>query len=246
MLCRIEGSIRRFISIRGKTMKIANRLVFIVFFASITVFTVEYAIADSGQKYVIGNGDVIEISVWTHPELSKEVAVRTDGWISLPLIGEVQVSGADPEILSKRVRAKLIAYIKDPKVSVSVNQIKSKKILVLGEVKKPGVYLYESGLRVFDALGLAAGYNKYAQLKSVMIIRSPYSQHPKFYLANLHKVIHDATLSENVLLEPGDFVFVPQNFIGNVGDFLDFFFARIKPAADSYFIYELARETGKD
>lgn len=190
-------------------------------------------------KYIIGAGDVLEVSVWNHPELTKEVAVRPDGWISLPLVGEVFSFGMSPGGLSEAIREKLLQYVKDPHVSVIVSKYKSKKILVLGEVKKPGMYQYEGGLTAFDAIGLAEGYNSHAQLKSILIVRNPYSQ-PVFYLANLYKVIHDADMSENVSLLPGDVVYVPQNFIGNLGDFMDYWIQRVRPAADTFWLYKLA------
>jgi polysaccharide biosynthesis/export protein len=194
----------------------------------------------SSPKYIIGPGDLVEISVWNHPELTKEVSVRPDGWLSFPLIGEICASGANPEVLSKQIKLKLLPYLKDPKVSVIVSKYRSKRILVLGEVKKPGAYQYEGGLTAFDAVGLAEGYNKHAQLKSIVVVRNPYDKQPNFYLANLYKAIHDGNLKENIILMPGDIVYVPQNFIGNAGDFFDYFMTKIRPAADSYFIYELA------
>lgn len=192
-------------------------------------------------KYLIGPGDILDVSVWNHPELTKEVSVRPDGWISMPLAGEVLSSGKSPSGLSEAIRVKLLAYLKDPKVSVIVSKYKSKKILVLGEVKKPGMYQYEGGLTAFEAIGLAEGYNSHAQLKSILIVRNPYSK-PAFYLANLYKVIHDSDMRENVSLLPGDIVYVPQNFIGNVGDFLDYWLQRVRPAADTFWLYKLAMD----
>ena len=196
--------------------------------------------AVSSSKYIIGPGDEIEISVWNHPELTKDVSVRPDGWLSFPLVGEVFASGVNPEVLSKQIRQKLLSYLKDPKVSVIVSKYRSKKILVLGEVKKPGAYQYEGGITAFDAVGLAEGYNKHAQLKSILIVRNPYEKKPNFYVANLYKAIHDGNMTENVKLMPGDIVYIPQNFVGNAGDFMDYWMTKIRPAADTFFVYELA------
>jgi len=192
-------------------------------------------------QYKIGAGDLIEVSVWNHAELTKEVSVRPDGWISLPLAGEVFCNGESPSALSETIREKLLQYLKDPNVSVIVSKYKSKKILVLGEVKKPGMYQYEGGLTAFDAIGLAEGYNSHAQLKSILVVRNPYSK-PVFYVANLYKVIHDADMRENIALFPGDVVYVPENFIGNLGDFMDYWIQRIRPAADTFWLYKLAMD----
>ncbi len=196
-------------------------------------------VAGKEVKYLIGAGDVLEVSVWNHLELTKEVSVRPDGWISLPLVGEILAYGVSPGVLSERIQEKLLQYLKDPHVSVIVSKYKSKKILVLGEVKKPGMYQFEGDLTAFDAIGLAEGYNSHAQLKSILVVRDAYTK-PIFFLANLYKVIHDGNMSENVALLPGDIVYVPQNFIGNMGDFMDYWIQKIRPAADTFWLYKLA------
>ena len=111
-------------------------------------------VAGKEVKYLIGAGDVLEVSVWNHLELTKEVSVRPDGWISLPLVGEILAYGVSPGVLSERIQEKLLQYLKDPHVSVIVSKYKSKKILVLGEVKKPGMYQFEGDLTAFDAIGV--------------------------------------------------------------------------------------------
>lgn len=207
--------------------------------------------AGSGQEYnkaeyVIGTGDVIEISVWNHPELTKSIRVRPDGWVSFPLIGEIIASNVKPAVLAGNVRQRLLPYLKNPNVSVIVNEYNSKKILVLGEVKKPGLYQYEGGMTVFDAIGLAEGYNKHAQLKSVVVVRNAYSKAPEFYLVNLYNIIHDVAkprdgrASADSGLWPKDIIYVPKNFIGNVGDAMDYFISRIRPVADTYLLAEIA------
>lgn len=194
----------------------------------------------NNAEYVIGAGDVIEISVWNHPELTKSIRVRPDGRISFPLAGELLASNVKPTVLAEQVRQNLLAYLKNPKVSVIVNEYKSKKILVLGEVKKPGLYQYEGGMTVFDALGLAEGHNKHAQLKSIVVVRNAYSKSPQFYLVNLYNTIHDGAMSIDSGLKPKDIVYVPKSFIGNIGDVIDYFVSRIRPVADTYLIAEVA------
>lgn len=188
----------------------------------------------SKSNYLIGPGDKIEISVWNHPDMTKIMSVRPDGWINYPLAGEISAAGNKPDKLSKNLEQKLSRYIKNPQVSVIVLDYKSKKIMILGEVKKPGLYQFEGGLTVFNALGLAGGYNKHAELKSILVVRNASSKKPKFYLASLYKTIHDETGANDVLLQPDDIVYVPQNFIGNLGDFMDYFLTRIQPSAQSY------------
>ena len=195
----------------------------------------------SKDDYLIGAGDLIEISVWNHPELTKSMKVRPDGWVSFPLAGELLASNVKPAVLADQIRRNLLSYMKDPRVTVIVTEYNSKKILVLGEVKKPGLYQFEGGMTAFDAIGLAEGQNKHAQLKSIVVVRNVYAKTPQFYLVDLYTAIHDGISSGDVELQPKDIVYVPQNFIGNVADFTDYFMSRVRPAADTYFIAEVAR-----
>jgi polysaccharide biosynthesis/export protein len=192
-------------------------------------------------SYVIGKGDQLEVNVWNHPELSKQIRVRPDGMISMPLIGDVKAAGQTPMHLGDSVRQALLYYLKEPRVSVIVIDYSSKKILVIGEVAKQGSYQYEGAMTAFDAIGAAGGYKKHAELKSILVVHDGYSKQPHFELANLHYAMHDATMVGNVALMPGDIVFVPQNFIGNMGDFLDYWMTRIRPAADTILLYDISR-----
>lgn len=199
-------------------------------------------IAELSQKstepeYVMGPGDSIEISVWGH-DLKKEMRIRPDGKISFYLIDDVRAAGVTPSALRDEIQKRLSKYIKEPKVSVIVMGYKSKQILVIGDVEEPGLYQYEGNMTAFDAIGLAEGYGKHAELKSILVARDAYSDNPQFYVANLYKAIHDADLSENILLQPGDIIYIPKNFLGNVGDFMDYFISRVHPIATSYLYYQ--------
>ncbi len=192
--------------------------------------------------YRIGPGDKLEISVLKHPELSKELKVRPDGMISFPIAGEVQAAGVTPDALREDITCRLRSNLRNPHVSVIVLEYKSKKVLVLGAVKTPGLYQYEGGMTVFDAVALSGGYNRHAELQSVLVVREPYEPKPEFHVANLHKIIKEGDRSSNIALQPQDIVYVPQNFIGNFGDFFDYFTSRIRPAADTYLLYEIAKD----
>lgn len=211
-------------------------LTLLFFMAGLFVSVLSALAAVSGPKYTLGSSDVLEISVWNKADLTHEVTVRPDGWITYPLIGEVYVTGCNPAELAEIIKEKLSTYLRNPVVSVNVLQYRNKKILVIGEVKLPGLYQYEGNMTVFNAIGLAGGYKKHAELKNVLIVRNSSfkPKNPDFYLVNLHKVIHDGNASENLILDPGDIVYVPQNVIGNIGDFMDYYLSRIQPAADSY------------
>jgi polysaccharide export outer membrane protein len=195
--------------------------------------------ADNEPEYVIGSGDEVEVTVWNHPEFARKVRIKPDGKISLPLIKDITANGVTPSKLTQAITDQLSKYIKEPKVSVIVTDYKSKKILVIGAINGPGLYQYEGNMTVFDAMGMAGGYNPHAQLKSILVIRGAAdSDKPKFYVANLYRAIHDGDITQNVVLQPKDIIYVPKNFIGNFDDFLGYYFSKIQPIASSYLFYQ--------
>jgi len=206
-------------------------------FFTLDSIAVEPSKIDRTSEYVIGPGDSIEIYVWKHDDLTKDIRVRPDGKTLFPIIGELQLSGITPSILAREIEGRLSKYIKEPKVSVIVKEYSSKKILILGEVEDVGLYQYEGDMTAFDAIGLASGYKRHAELRSILVIRDANSTSPQICIANLYKVIHDGDLSENVALKPNDIIYVPKNFIGNVGEGIDFFLSKIQPIAGTYFFY---------
>lgn len=202
----------------------------------------DMAYEDTEAEYVMGPGDLIEISVWNHPELTKTMRIRPDGKLSFPLVGDMQAEGVTPSRLTGKIQQRLTEYLKDPQVSVIVMDYKSKNILVIGDVKNPGIYQYEGNMTTFDAIGMAGGYGRHAELRSILVVRDTYSDYPEFYLADLYSVIHDADVAGNLRLRADDIVYVPKSFIGNLGDFMDYFLVRIQPIAASYFFVNEAAE----
>ncbi len=223
-----------------RNIKIISWLIFFMVVGLFGLNPPSYSEQVGSSIYMVGVGDIIEISVWNHQELKSTLSIRPDGFISYPVAGEIQAAGQTTAELADQIREKLLVYMKDPKVSVNVIECRSKKVLVLGEVKTPGLYTLENKMTAFEAIGLAGGYLKYAELRSILVIKRPYSDCPKFILVNLHKALDHANTSENVLLEPKDIIYVPRSFIGNTGDFIDFFMSKIRPAADTYFLYDIA------
>jgi polysaccharide export outer membrane protein len=190
--------------------------------------------------YQIGPGDVIEIKVWRHPDLTMQVRVRPDCKIAFPIVNEVNVNNSTPEGLRKDLELKLSKTIRDPQVTVNIVEFQSKKVFVLGEVNRPGVYPFEGRERVIDALGKAMGYKEdTAALKSIMVIKSGSAAATRI---NIYDFIHKGDVKQNVLLEPGDIVFVPQTFISNVNKFVDQFFTKTDPVLKYYLdIYNIRK-----
>lgn len=161
------------------------------------------------DEFVIGNGDQLAISVWKQPDLSRTLPVRSDGKISLPLIGEVQATGQTPLKLEKEISAKFQPYLAEPEVTVIVEQINSQKFNILGRVAKPGSYPLANPTTVLDAIALAGGCRDFAKQKSIYVLRKHPDGTETRLPFNYQDVIKGKNTAENIQLEPHDTVIVP-------------------------------------
>lgn len=162
------------------------------------------------DSFVIGNDDVLAINVWKEPDVSRPaVPVRSDGKISLPLVGEVQASGRTPLKLEQEIAAKLKNYIAEPEVTVMVQQINSQKYNILGMVNKPGSYPISNSATVLDAIALAGGFRDFAKQKAIYVLR----QNPDGTQArlpfNYKEVVKGKNPDQNIKLQPRDTIVVP-------------------------------------
>src|SRR5581483_8139735 len=125
------------------------------------------------DDYQIGPGDTLQISVWKEPDVTvPSVVVRPDGRITVPLIKEVAVAGMTPRQAEKVITAGLSAYVRDANVTVVVSQINSKRVYVIGAVRKEGTLPYTYGMTVMQALSEAGGLTDYAKRKKIYVLRS--------------------------------------------------------------------------
>jgi len=161
------------------------------------------------DDYVIGPEDVLAINVWREPDISRAVTVRLDGAISLPLVGEVQASGRTPLQLERDITQKLKAYISDPEVAVMVQEMKSKRFNILGQVAKPGSYLLSSSITVLDAIALAGGFRDFAKEKQIYVLRRNADGTETRLPFNYKDVVKGKNIEQNIKLEPRDSVVVP-------------------------------------
>jgi len=204
--------------------------------ATKTITTEAPAPETEEREYYIDVGDVLDISVWQIPDLSKSsVIVRPDGKISFPLIGDIKAEGLTLTRLDNIVTEKLKVYVKAPEVSVMITRFgeQANKIIILGEIPGPGVYKFSSPPTITEAIASAGGYTRYAVLNSIMVIRGDVRTKPEVARVNLAKIIKRGRLSENIFLKPNDIVYVPKSFIGNINAFLEIF----QPAISEYMQY---------
>jgi len=124
------------------------------------------------KEFLLGPEDVLTVNVWRNQDLSGTVVVRPDGKISLPLIGDVQASGLTAAEVSQKIASKLSEFKESPNVSVSLKEVHSYFIYVLGEVKKPGKYKLTSYATVLQGVSLAEGFTNFASKSRMAVIRT--------------------------------------------------------------------------
>jgi polysaccharide export outer membrane protein len=161
------------------------------------------------DSFVIGNDDVLAINVWKEPDISRSIPVRSDGKISLPLVGEVQAAGQTPLKLEKDIASKLKSYISEPEVTVMVQQINSQKFNILGQVARPGSYPLANSPTVLDAIALAGGFRDFAKQKSIYVLRQNPDGGQSRFPFNYKDVVSGKNLSQNIKLQARDTIVVP-------------------------------------
>ena len=160
------------------------------------------------DNFVIGNDDVLAINVWKEPDISRSIPVRSDGKISLPLVGEVQAAGLTPLKLEKDIANKLKNYISEPEVTVMVQQVNSQKFNILGQVVRPGSYGIANSPTVLDAIALAGGFRDFAKKKNIYVLRQSASGESRLPF-NYKDISQGKNIAQNIKLQPGDTIIVP-------------------------------------
>jgi polysaccharide biosynthesis/export protein len=161
------------------------------------------------SSFIIGNDDMLSINVWKEPDFTQTIPVRSDGKISLPLIGELQASGRTPLQLEQDITAKLRTYITDPDVTVMVTKINSQRINILGRVVKPGSYTLSAAPTVLDAIAAAGGFQDFAKQKGVYVLRQAAGGRETRIAFNYKDFIKGKNPGENIKLQAHDTVVVP-------------------------------------
>ena len=161
------------------------------------------------DSYDIGVGDGLGINVWKEPELSKNVPVRPDGMITLPLVGEIKAAGLTPVQLQEQITASLAKVMSDPQVVVVVEAVNSLSFNIMGNVFKPGYYPLARPITMLDAIALSGGFRDFAKEKKIYILRTaPDGTQLKLHF-NYKQVIKGQKMSQNIMVEPRDTIVVP-------------------------------------
>ena len=161
------------------------------------------------QDYVIGVQDLLAIDVWREPEVSRTVPVRPDGKISLPLVGELSVSGLTPREVEKQLSAELEAYVRKPQVTVVVQEVNSRKFYVIGQVERPGTYPLSAHMTVLEALATVGGFRDFAKVQQIYLLRLlPDGSRRRIYF-NYKAAVNGKDPYNDTELEIGDTIVVP-------------------------------------
>lgn len=156
--------------------------------------------------YVIGPEDTVHVSVWKESDLTTTLPVRPDGMISLPLLNDVQAAGLTPMELATSITTKLKKYLADPRVTVVVTAINSKRVYVTGEVLHSGSVTLVPNMTVLQALA-SAGFTQFANTKKIYVLRTQGGKQQKFPVNYKNLLRGDA--ASNILLQAGDTIVVP-------------------------------------
>ena len=171
--------------------------------------TAEAASKPHDHTFIIGNDDLLAINVWKEPDISRNIPVRSDGRISLPLVGEVQAAGQTPAKLELEIASKLKNYISNPEVTVMVQQINSQRFNILGQVAHPGSFVIANSPTVLDAIALAGGFRDFAKQKAIYILRQNADGTQIRIAFNYKEVVKGRNPAQNVRIQPRDTIVVP-------------------------------------
>ncbi|MBF0232664.1 MAG: polysaccharide biosynthesis/export family protein [Desulfamplus sp.] len=160
------------------------------------------------EDYRIGTGDILDISVWKDPALTKQMIVLPDGKIHFPLVGEIKAEGRSVTQLKDELESKIRVYMPDPVISVSITQVNSMLLYVIGKVNRPGHFMLSSRINVLQALSMAGGLNPFADEKKIRIYRQKGEQTIQFPF-NYKDVVDGEHLEQNIALQRGDVIVVP-------------------------------------
>jgi polysaccharide biosynthesis/export protein len=169
--------------------------------------------AQAVDAYRIGVDDVIRVAVWQNPDLNVTVPVRPDGRISVPLVGDVEAGGRTPEEVSAEIKTALEQYVRNPQVTVIIDQLRSHEYLsrvrVTGAVRTPISVPYRQGMTVLDAVLAAGGTNEFAAPDRTELYRKE-GESTRAFAVRLDRILQKGDLESNYPVQPGDVITVPE------------------------------------
>ena len=176
---------------------------------SLNVIMPAFAQEALDEPYYVQAGDTLEVSVWKEEDLQKRVLVRPDGRISFPLIGDIDVRGKTIDELRQEITDRLVRFIPELTVTVTVQSIDGNRIYVIGKVNSPGSFVVNPRVDIMQALSLAGGTTAFAALDDILILRREADGSQRAISFRYKDVARGRSLDQNVILHSGDIVVVP-------------------------------------
>jgi polysaccharide export outer membrane protein len=199
----------------------------------VSEFLRDTATPDSGNAYIIGIGDRLDVLFFVHQELSTiNLLVRSDGCITLPYVGDVVAVGVTPMRLDSTLTTKFSEVLRDPNLSVIVREPADKLIYVLGQVKRPGAYPYETKMSLLQALALGAGFERGAKVSHVLVIRREGLQKIVGVEVDVAAMFAGHNLEQDFWLKNYDIVYVPKTRLQSAGEFMQILYDILYPPVD--------------
>lgn len=157
--------------------------------------------------YLVGMGDQLEVQVWQEPDLSRAVTVRLDGFVTIPLIGDIKAAGVTPAAIAENIRLKLATYINDPSVTVILAAGLSRQYYLVGQVASPGEYPITKSITVLQAIARGGGFQEWAKRDEVKVVRR--AGKAEKVIEFDYDAIVKGKVGQNFVVEPGDTIIVP-------------------------------------
>ncbi|WP_166268472.1 XrtA/PEP-CTERM system exopolysaccharide export protein [Marinobacter caseinilyticus] len=168
---------------------------------------------DKSEPYEIGVGDMVSVHVWRNPDLSQAIVVRPDGYISIPLIGDIKAEGKEPEVLADEIKVGLAQLIRNPDVTVMVTDPVSKefrnRVRVTGQVMAPQSIAFRPGMTVLDLVLQAGGLTDFAADSRAVLHRETTTGYQSFRI-DLDAILDEGNMQSNYMLQPGDIISIPR------------------------------------
>ena len=168
---------------------------------------------ESSDDYVIGPGDGLQVFVWGHDDLSTTVQVRPDGQISTPLVEDLQAAGKTPTELARAVESVLTEYVRNPTVTVIVQQFVgeyARQIRVVGQAAEPQALSYRNGMTLLDVMIEVGGLSEFASGNKARIVRRENGQE-KVIRVRISDLLNKGDMDQNVRMMPGDVLIIPES-----------------------------------
>lgn len=199
----------RFSSPFRKTVRVSTALLLMMLVLSFSAVQAQQKQSEKDAGiYEFGAGDVLNIYVYEEQEISQTVTVRSDGRISLPLVGDVLAAGQTPEGLAGKIADKLEQFIDAPNVTVILAESRPKVYYILGQVEAPGEYDISRQVTVIQAISRAGGFLEWAKKSRIMIV-SGHKESEKVTFFDYDEFLDHPAEEKNVVLKPGDTIVVP-------------------------------------